>query len=77
MREVASRVLGGTVRMGAPRAPQATPEAGRQTAFSVACGLLEHALNPDRHIAMAPESPGGAHGRAYFTRVGQWIRESF
>ena len=77
VRDVASRILGGMVRMGAPRAPQATPEAGRQAAFSVACGLLEHALNPDRHIAMAPESPEGAQGRAYFTRVGQWIRESF
>ena len=53
------------------------PEEGRQAAFSVACGLLEHALNPDRHIAVAPEFPGGAHGGAYFTRVGQWIRESF
>ncbi len=73
VREVASRILGGMVRMGAPKAHQAMPEEGRQAAFAVASGLLEHALNPDRHIAVVPETPGGA----YFTRVGQWIRESF
>ncbi len=77
VRELASRILGGMVRCGVPKHYEAMPEEGRHAALSVACGLLEHALNPDRHVAVAPEAPGAEHAGAYIARVGQWIRESF
>jgi cell division protein FtsA len=76
VREVAGRILGGLVRIGMPRSYPGMPEEGRQAAFSVACGLVEQALNPDQHVAM-PASPAGGQGTAYLARVGQWIRESF
>ena len=77
VREVASRILGGMVRLGTPRPLQAMPEEGRQAAFAVASGLLEHAFNPDEHIEVRHDARSGGPGGAYFARVGQWIRESF
>jgi cell division protein FtsA len=75
--EAASRILSGMVRTGTPRALHAMPDEGLQATFSVACGLLEHALHPDRDVAVAPGTLPGDHGSAYIARVGRWLKESF
>jgi cell division protein FtsA len=75
--ETAGRILGAMVRMGVPKALEAMPEEGRQATFSVACGLLDHALRPDRRVAIVPTALRGEQGNAYIARVGQWLKESF
>ena len=76
--ELASRVLGRSVRVGRPLGIAGLPEAAKGPAFAVAAGLLvypqsahlEH-LEPRR----SRQKMTGTGG--YIARVGQWLRESF
>lgn len=76
--DLASRMLGRPVRIGRPLGIAGAPEAAKGPAFAVAAGLLvypqaahlEHFESRRTRQAMT-----GAGG--YFTRVGQWLRESF
>jgi cell division protein FtsA len=76
--ELASRVLGRSVRIGRPLGIAGLPEAAKGPAFAVAAGLLvypqsahlEH-LEP-RRTRHKMTGTGG-----YIARVGRWLRESF
>jgi cell division protein FtsA len=76
--ELASRVLGRSVRIGRPLGIAGLPEAAKGPAFAVATGLLvypqsahlEH-LEP-RRTRHKMTGTGG-----YIARVGRWLRESF
>lgn len=76
--ELASRVLGRSVRIGRPLGIAGLPEAAKGPAFAVAAGLLvypqsahlEH-LEPRRSRHKMTGTGG------YIARVGRWLRESF
>ncbi len=76
--ELASRILGRQVRIGRPLGVRGLPEAGRGPAFASAVGLLvypqvaaaEH-FEPARPRAAATGTDG------YFSRMGQWLKDSF
>ena len=76
--DLASRILGRTVRIGRPLGISGLPEAAKGPAFAVATGLLvypqaahlEH-YEP-RHTRQLMTGTGG-----YIARVGRWLRESF
>jgi cell division protein FtsA len=76
--ELASRILGRTVRVGRPLGISGLPDAAKGAAFAVAAGLLvypqaahsEH-FEP-RHAQRLMNGSGN-----YIARVGQWLRESF
>ena len=76
--DLASRILGRPVRIGRPLGIAGAPEAAKGPAFAVAAGLLvypqaahlEH-FEPRRKRQLMTGTGG------YFSRVGQWLRESF
>jgi cell division protein FtsA len=76
--DLASRILGRSVRIGRPLGIAGAPDAAKGPAFAVAAGLLvypqaahlEHFETRRRRQLMT--GTGG-----YFTRVGRWLRESF
>ena len=76
--DLATRVLGRPVRVGRPLGISGLPDAAKGAAFAVAAGLLvypqaahlEHFEQRRRRTMM-----NGSSG--YFSRVGQWLRESF
>jgi cell division protein FtsA len=76
--DLAARILNRPVRIGRPLGIAGLPDAAKGAAFAVAAGLLiypqaahlEHfELRRKRHVM------NGSGG--YFSRVGQWLRESF
>jgi cell division protein FtsA len=75
--DLATRILGRSVRIGRPLGIAGLPDAAKGAAFAVAAGLLvypqsahlEH-FEPRRRYPMT--GTGG-----YFARVGRWLRESF
>jgi cell division protein FtsA len=78
-REVAAQWLGMQVRIGAPIPVATLPDAAQMPNFSVAVGLLNCALRPERRFALPDRvrrsvAPGE---RTYLRRVGRWIAESF
>ena len=75
--DLAQRILGRPVRLGRVPAYEGLPEAMRTAGFTVACGLIDYALRPDRLIGDLPAlAMSHGHGN-YLVRVGRWIRESF
>ncbi len=78
VREVASQILDRHIRVGTPYSATSLPDAARAPSFSVAAGLLDYALKPDRCSTVLPgaASAMSADGN-YFMRVGKWIKESF
>jgi cell division protein FtsA len=76
--ELASRILGRSVRIGRPLGIAGLPEAAKGSAFAAAAGLLVY---PQAAHLEHFEARGqgylmnGAGG--YLARVGQWLRESF
>ncbi len=76
--EVARRILGRNVRLGRPLGVAGLPEAAKGPAFASAVGLL---IYPQ--VAQIEQfEPKHMHNRwasgsGYFSRVSQWIRESF
>ena len=78
LREVASQILGRTVRLGSPRPLPGMPEAASGPAFAVVSGLLDYAMKPDSTLISLPQIDRRLKSRNhYLVRVGQWIRESF
>ncbi|MEM7300150.1 MAG: cell division protein FtsA [Pseudomonadota bacterium] len=76
--EVARRVLARNVRLGRPMGIKGLPEAARGPAFSTAVGLMIYPQTAQiEHFAKrrAPMKLTGTGGA--FSRVSQWLRESF
>jgi len=90
--EVARRILSRNVRLGRPMGIKGMPESAKGAAFSTAVGLLiypqmahvEHFGTAGRRFASIGERFGGGgqsaemtgtHGR--FSRLGNWLKESF
>jgi cell division protein FtsA len=76
--ELAARILGRPVRIGRPLGVAGLPDAARGPAFAAATGLLVYPqaahleyFEPRRRRYLM-DGTGG-----YFSRVGQWLRESF
>lgn len=78
--EVATRVLGGNVRLGRPMGLSGLPKTAKGPAFSTAAGLLiypqiagsEYAGRSNSSSQSLSNSGGGA-----FSRMGRWLKESF
>jgi len=78
MREAAAQILGRNVRITNSHRMQGLPESSKSPAFSVATGLLNYALSPDRHTSQMMEfGEIGGQSNNYFNRVGRWIKDSF
>jgi cell division protein FtsA len=75
-RELAAQIFERTVRVATPRGLSGLPEIISTPPFTVVAGLLRYAMNPDRQLERLARASRGAEA-GYFTRVGQWIRESF
>lgn len=75
--ELASRILGRQVRIGRPLGIRALPEAAKGPSFAAAAGLLIYPqVAGEEHFETArPRLATGTDG--YFTRMGNWLRESF
>jgi cell division protein FtsA len=77
--EVAQRILHGQVRIGRPLGIKGLPDAAKGPAFSAAVGLLVYPQVA--HIEhFEPRSAGffaAAAGDGYFSRMGQWLCQSF
>jgi cell division protein FtsA len=81
MAEAARRVLARNVRLGRPLGVTGLPENARGPAFAATVGLLVYPQVAGMELA----DDGGTHahyamtgtGDGYFSRVGNWIRESF
>lgn len=79
MTEAARRIIGRNVRLGRPLGVVGLPEAAKGPAFSAAVGLLIYPqiaqLEQLRPRATTKVLLNGTDG--YFSRVGQWFKESF
>jgi cell division protein FtsA len=76
--ELAAKILGRQVRVGRPLGIKGLPEAAKGPSFAAAVGLLvypqraaEEHFDPVRRTMRATGTNG------YFSRVGQWLKESF
>lgn len=78
MAETARRILGRNVRMGRPLGVAGLPELGKGPAFATAAGLLIYPqvaqIEQFERMAIKPRLTGTD---GYFSRVGQWLKESF
>ncbi len=75
-REVASQIFDRSVRVATPRGLSGLPEILSTPPFAVVAGLLRYALNPDRQLERLVATTRRGESN-YFSRVGQWIKESF
>ncbi len=76
--ELASRILGRHVRIGRPLGISGLQDNTKGPAFAVAAGLLVYPQRAsDEHFetARGPLRATGTNG--YFSRMGQWLKESF
>lgn len=74
--ELASRIFGASVRIGAPRGVLGLNHAAQGPAFSVAAGLAVYPQFAGREH-FEPRRRLTAHDGNYLRRVGRWIKESF
>jgi cell division protein FtsA len=77
--EVAGLWLGRQVRAGIPVPVSGMPDAGRNSGFSVAAGLLAYGLKPDQHCVIPAQAAASLAQapQGYVRRVGRWIADSF
>ena len=76
--ETAERILEARVRLGRPLGVHGLPESARGPGFAAACGLLVYPqIAAEEDHRRAPGFLGLTGTDGYFSRVGQWIRESF
>lgn len=74
--DVAERILGLKVRAGRPIGAKGLPDAARGAAFAAAVGLSVYPQVVG-HERTEPRRRMGSGSSGYFSRVGNWIRESF
>jgi cell division protein FtsA len=76
--ETARRMLGRNVRLGRPLGIAGLPEVAKGPAFATAVGLLMYPqvsqIEQFERLAVKPRLTGTD---GYFSRVGQWLKESF
>jgi cell division protein FtsA len=76
--ETARRMLGRNVRLGRPLGIAGLPEVAKGPAFATAVGLLIYPqvsqIEQFERLAVKPRLTGTD---GYFSRVGQWLKESF
>jgi cell division protein FtsA len=76
--DLAGRILGRPVRIGRPLGVRGLPDQSRGPAFAASAGLLVYPQRAgEEHFEAARTSfrATGTHG--YFSRMGQWLKESF
>jgi cell division protein FtsA len=76
--DLAGRILGRHVRIGRPLGVRGLPDQSRGPAFAASAGLLVYPQRAgEEHFEAARTSfrATGTHG--YFSRMGQWLKESF
>lgn len=78
MAEAAARIMGRNVRIGRPLGVSGLPEAAKGPGFSTAIGLMIYPqvarIEQFEARSAGPRKTGTG---GYFSRVGQWIRDSF
>ncbi|MBL4786933.1 MAG: cell division protein FtsA, partial [Cohaesibacteraceae bacterium] len=78
MAETARRILGRNVRLGRPLGVSGLPEMARGPAFSTSVGLLIYPQIAQIERIVSRRTTSRLTGTGgYFSRMGQWIRESF
>jgi len=75
--DYAARIFSKSVRLGRPRHLPGLPEQGVGPAFATATGLLQHVMREPAEAGPYAQTRMLRTGTGYFSRVGQWIRESF
>lgn len=75
--DYAARIFAKSVRLGRPRHLPGLPEQGVGPAFATATGLLQHVMREPSEAGPYAQPRMLKTGTGYFSRVGQWIRESF
>ena len=73
----AARIFSKSVRLGRPRHLPGLPEQGVGPAFTTATGLLQYVMREPAEIGPQSQTRMLKTGTGYYSRVGQWIRESF
>lgn len=75
--DFAARIFSKAVRIGRPKHLPGLPEHGVGPAFTTATGILQYVLRDPGEFSPRAETRLLATGTGYFSRVGQWIKESF
>ena len=79
LRELATSILGVSVRLGQPTGIANLPDRASNSAFAAVSGALVYAARPDRQFAI-PQKADAHFQRSqmgYARRVGQWLAEAF
>lgn len=77
MPEMARRILARNVRTGRPMGIAGLPEMARSPAFSTVAGMLVYPQICHHELAEPRGLPGLTGTGGYFSRIGNWLRESF
>jgi len=78
VRDLASRVLGRSVRIGRPKALGGLPVAAQASNFATAVGLLAYAAKePEQSITLTNKQEETLVGGGLFGRISQWVRDTF
>ena len=77
--EVAAELLGGDVRQGRPMGVSGLPAVAKGPAFSCAAGLMIFPqVSANEYVSGLPRTGiGNFKGTGPFSRMGQWLKESF
>jgi cell division protein FtsA len=75
--DYAARIFSKSVRLGRPKHLPGLPEHGVGPAFTTATGILQYAMRDTGEFNPRAQTSMLGTGTGYFSRVGQWIRESF
>jgi cell division protein FtsA len=75
--DYSARIFCKVARLGRPKHLPGLPENGVGPAFASATGILQYAMRETGEFSPRGETRVLRTGTGYFSRVGQWIRESF
>lgn len=76
--DLARRILDRPVRMGRPLGVRALPEIAKGPAFAAAAGLLVYPqMAGIESLGTRPYRVSAGQPQGYFSKVGQWLKESF
>ena len=74
--DFAARIFSKSVRIGCPKHLPVLPGHGVGAAFPTATGILQYAMRSPGAFNPRADAWMQGTGTGYFSRVGQWIRES-
>jgi cell division protein FtsA len=75
--DYAARIFSKAVRLGRPKHLPGLPEHGVGPAFTASTGILQYAMRDTGEFNPHAQTRMLGTGTGYFSRVGQWIMESF